>query len=138
MECMFLSCLFIKILYLQAVYPQQIHSANQSRKELDRVYPQEHKSKVVTLSSFNLLVSIKVRILSLHIISQKFPYYTFLCTINFVLPVLVQHTRLVSRYHVFDVNERVCSAAAFKSFQSFLNKISDVFSSLLAVVDAIP
>ena len=50
---------------------------------------------------------------------------------------LVEHARLVRRYHVLDVDERIFASVTFKSFQGFLNQISDVFSFLLAVIDSV-
>ena len=58
-------------------------------------------------------------------------------TVYQVSKVSVVDAALISRHHVFDVDEGVRSAVRLKCLQGLLNKISNIFSSLLAVVDTI-
>lgn len=49
----------------------------------------------------------------------------------------VVHAALVGWHHVFDVNESIRSSVRLEGFQSFLDQVADIFTSLLAVVDTI-
>lgn len=49
----------------------------------------------------------------------------------------IKHARLVCWNHVFNVYESVFTAVSLKGFQSFLNKISDVFTFLLTVINTV-
>ena len=53
------------------------------------------------------------------------------------ISVLVQHTRFICRHHVFDVNKSIFTTMTFKSFQGFLDQITNVLSLLLAVINSI-
>lgn len=52
--------------------------------------------------------------------------------------ILVEHARLVSRNHVFDVDEGIFTPVAFQDFQRLLDHVSGVLPLLLAVIDSIP
>ena len=62
--------------------------------------------------------------------------HTRSCTVRTCAP-LVQHTRLVRRDHVLDVDEGVLAAVPLEHLQRFVDEITDVFPLLLAVVDAV-
>lgn len=51
--------------------------------------------------------------------------------------VLFLQAGLVCGDHVFDVDERVLSSMELKSFQRLLNKVSNILTLLLTVVNAI-
>lgn len=49
----------------------------------------------------------------------------------------VQDDRLVGGDHVFDVDEGILPAVSFHQLQSFLDKVTNVFSLVLSVLDLV-
>ena len=50
----------------------------------------------------------------------------------------VEHAWFICWDHVLDIDKGVISSVAFKAFQRLLNQVPNIFSLLLAVVDAVP
>ena len=50
---------------------------------------------------------------------------------------LVEHARFICGNHILDINKSILSTMAFKSLQSLLDQVSNVFAFLLTVIDSI-
>lgn len=53
------------------------------------------------------------------------------------LSLLIKHTRLIGRNHVFDIDEGILAAVSLEHFERFVNQIANVLSFLLTVIDAV-